>query len=121
MLPLKVIDGYIFNEEGTEISNVSAMIDIDGGLMKYGEADWLDEYYNTVIHRYNGLGLSDIAEKLVLIKFDGYDGLLSKEEICTILNYMVLCSANGNRIMKILMSDESEIHKEVTRLNEVGY
>jgi len=65
--------------------------------------------------------LEDIADDILYIEFDRYDGVLSIEEICTFMNYILMVSANGEKIMKMLEMEANELKKELARLSEIGF
>lgn len=117
----RVIDGSLRDREGYKVERLGAVIDTYGGLMKYGELDWLEDYFKEIVDTYIKAGFSQIAGELVLVEFDSYSNIISVEEICSLINYMIDCSGNGDRIMRIITSDETEIHKEIHKLKELGY
>jgi hypothetical protein len=98
------------------IDNMAVIIDKDGDSDEY-----MDKYYTDMISKYKKAGLEDICDNLVYIKFDRYDGVLTIEEICTFVNYMLMCSVNGNKIMNMLNMSANEIKSEIARLQEIGY
>jgi hypothetical protein len=118
-VPLTVKYGSIYSEYRSIIENPSVIIDKDVGLMKWGSD--LDDYYMTVTNKYKSVGFDDMADNLILIKFEGFDGLLSKEEICTFMNYMILCSSNGEALMKMLNMDGKDLKLEIEKLHSYGY
>lgn len=74
-----------------------------------------------MILKYRQAGFENMCRDLILIQFDKDNGVLTTEDICTFVNYMSMCSANGSRIMKMLNMSKGEIKKEITKLKEVGY
>lgn len=114
--------GSIYTNSGTMIDNMTVIIDKDTGLLKYGEANrGMDKIFNDMVSKYNKAGLDDIANSLILVKFDRYDGILSIEEVCTFSNYMTMCSGNADIIMKMLFMDEKELKEKIKVLAEIGY
>lgn len=122
--PLRVEFGSIYTESGFMIDQMGVVIDKDGGLMKYGSLVGernIRDYYKDTVNRYKACGYSDIADNLVLVEFDRYEGVLSMDEVCTFCNYMIQCSANGSKIMKMLHMSEEEIHEKLSELSSFGY
>lgn len=74
-----------------------------------------------MVNDFRKQGFGDIADNLILIEFDRYDGILSVDEICTFVNYMVMCSANGEKVLKMLSMKEEDLKKELKKLSEFGY
>jgi len=117
----KVYCGSLYNHRGCIIEQPSFIYDLNGGVMKYGEAEQLKEYYDDTVKKYSEKGFYDIIEDLQYVELDKYNGILSVEEICTLLNYFTLCSANGERIHNILNMDEDSLKKEIEKLSSIGY
>ena len=119
---LEVKYGSIYRKDGSFIDNLAVVIDKEGGLMKWGERDNIKDYYNNAMEKYRAIpGLEEFANNQVYLEFDRYEGILSIEEICTFANYMIMCSANGSRIINILTMEESDMKKEIQRLKELGF
>lgn len=121
MLPLRVVNNKIIDEQDNEIENIGAIIDVEGGLIKYGDTvRWLENYYQelmgAVAMRRDIINMEDI----ILVKLHESEEL-TVEEICTLVNYMILCSANGGRIMRILTSEDTKLHEEIGILSKLGY
>lgn len=118
---LKVEYGTIYSY-GIGIDNMAVVIDADCGLLKFGDAERnMRSYYNESIEKYKKAGLEDICNNLIYIEFDRYAGVLTIEEICTFVNYMRLCSANGKKILEMFEMDKSELKVRLRELNEMGY
>lgn len=120
---LEVQYGTIYDKKMTfGIDNMAVIIDKQAGLMKYGDVDKdMDKYYTEMISKYKKAGFDDMCDNLVYIKFDRYDGILTIEEICTFVNYMLMVSANGNKIMNMLSMSTDEIKSEIARLQNLGF
>ena len=122
--PFKVEFGSIYHESGIMYDQIGVIVDKQGGMMKYGHMDGpnnLADYFSSYVKKYRDVGFNDIADNLILVGFDSYKGVLSVEEICTFMNYMLLCSANGSRIVNMLKMDADELHVKIKELQEVGY
>ena len=117
----KVYCGRLYNHSGNIIERPSFIYDLNGGVMKHGEAEQIKEYYDTTVKKYSENGFYDIIEDLYYVELDKYNRILSVEEICTLLNYFTLCSANGERVHNILNMDEGSLKKEIEKLSNIGY
>lgn len=110
------------NQTGSIIETMAVIIDKSVGLLKYGDAQTgLYDYYNEMVGKYKKCGLEDIANDLIYVQFDRYEGILTIEEICTFANYMVMCSCNGPTIYKMLQMDSNELKEKLKSLSEYGY
>lgn len=112
----------LIKEDNIEIDNISVIIDKCkyGGLLKYGDSKlYLDKYYKRITDTFKNANLP--VDDILYIKFDEENSFLSKEEICTFVNYMIMCSNNGERIVRILNMDESNMKQSIQELKELGY
>ena len=120
--PLKVKNRTIYNKEGQKIDNISFIFDKTSGLLKYGDSEkWVEQHYIEMLSKYRQAGLNDIAEDIILVKFDRYNNELSIEEICAFLNYIILVSSNSEKIMKMLDMNIQDFKLEIKKLQELGY
>ena len=118
----KVKNGSIYNNNGIMIDNMGVIVDKDGGLIKYGDVSkGIKECYTNMVDKYLKCGFDDMANDLVYIEFNRYDGILSIEEICTLCNYMIMCSAVGSKLYKLLTMDKDKIKREIKKLSDLGY
>lgn len=117
--------GSIYNtNSNTMIGNMGIIYDKeDGCLLKYGDINrGLEEYYLNMKDKYIKSGLKEIAEDIILIKFDRYESELSMDEICTFCNYLVMVSANKDVINNMLFNMSTEQLKDkLKNLKELGY
>lgn len=113
--------GTIYTPGGNGINNMAIIFDKSACFLKCGEVKDMEEYYNDMVSRYNKIGYSSMAKDLMLVSFDRYDGILNIEDICTLTNYMAMCSANGERILNILNMDKDRLIAEINMLREIGY
>lgn len=119
---LEVKYGTIYTKGGLGIDHIGVILDKDTGLLKYGDSTKdLNGYFLNMVNKYRKIGFEEMADNLMYIEFDRYDGILSIEEICTFVNYMIMCSGNGERIMKMLNMDEENLKNEIQKLSEIGY
>lgn len=117
----KVKYGSIYKDD-IMYDNIGVIIDKKCGLLKYGDSNkGIKEHYENMINKYRKADLSDIADDIILLEFDRYNGILSIEEISVFLNYMVMCSANGESIIKMTNMSEKELHNRLQELSEFGY
>ena len=92
------------------IETMAFIIDINSSVLKYGDANsGLSDYYLEIIKKYKK------------IEFDRYKGVLTIEEICTFANYIVMCSCNGQDILKMLDMETPELKEKLKLLSEFGY
>lgn len=119
--PLEVKYGSIYNDRGCIIETMGIMIDKTSGLMKYGNADKVLEYFEKVNAKFRDDGFDEIANDLMFVKFDKYEGVLSSEEICTFVNYIVETSANGENIVKMLYMESDELKGKLKVYKDMGY
>ena len=127
--PLNVTDGSITN--GVRLYNTIAII-IDTGVgtfQKYGEAVKIKERYDEMISRFAIIDPS-MAQDLTYIEFnvksgdtswdDYHNAQLSKDEICTIINYFMNCIGE-ERMNQILKMDAETLNKELEKLADIGF
>ena len=117
--------GSIYNNNtNIMIDNMGIIYDKENGcLLKYGDVNkGLEQYYLTMQDTYIKSGLKEIAEGIVLIKFDRYESELSMDEICTFCNYLVMVSANKDIINDMFFNMSIEQLKDkLKNLKELGY
>lgn len=104
------------------IETMAFIIDINSSVLKYGDANsGLSDYYLEIIKKYKKIEFEDIANDLIYIEFGRYEGVLTIEEICTFANYIVMCSCNGQDILKMLGMETPELKEKLKLLSEFGY
>lgn len=119
---LKVENGTIYTQNGTAIDNLAVILDRSSGLLKYGDSTkGMISIFNDMVSKYKEVGLENMANDLVLLQFDRYNGVLSIDEICTFANYMIMVSANSETIFKILNMNEYEFKNKIKELSELGF
>ena len=110
------------NSTGCIIETMAFIIDINSSVLKYGDANsGLSDYHLEMVNKYKKIGLEDMANDLIYIEFDRYEGVLTIEEICTFANYIVMCSCNGQDILKMLNTETPELKEKLKLLSEFGY
>lgn len=119
--PLNVQYGTIYTEGGIGIDNMSVILDKTVGLMKYGDKEWIEEYFDEMVAKYRTAGFENMADNLMVVHFDRYDGSLDIEAICTFVNYMILCSGNIHKIMSMFGMTQEHLLEEIKKLKEFGY
>lgn len=117
----KVEYGSIYNPNGHIVEKPAIIYDIEGGLMKCGEANKVGRKYDEMMDKYVNNGDYDMVDSLKYAEFDKDMGVLGAEEICTLLNYLTLCAVEGERIDKILNLGEKELKAEIERIRSLGY
>lgn len=113
-------DEQLFNNYGL-IKNMAVILDKVGGLVSYGDIDFVEEKYNTMINACRSYGFKDVCNDLILINFSEKINSLTINEIGTFVNYMLSVSANGNEIFNILNYQKEEIKKEIQKLSNNGF
>ncbi len=119
--PLKVINGNIYTQDGIEIDNMAVIFSKYAGIMRYGDTAELRKYYNDVKESYISAGLYDMLEGLIFVEFDKNKTIITTEEICVLVNYMVMCSCNATRITQLMSMDEYKLKDELNKLREYGF
>ncbi len=119
---LTVKDGSIIANNGTVvIDDMAIIVDEDGGvLLKFGDVNTSDicQYYDIMISRYRMVD-PKMAEKIILIKFDKYKGILDNNEICTIVNYGMNC--HSEKFLDLFKMNKEELKIELEKLRNYGY
>lgn len=119
---LKVEYGSIYKKDGTIIEELAFIIDKEAGLIKYGEKERLYIYYQDMMKKYRSIpGLEEFADNHVYIEFDKYNSILTTEEICTFGNYVITCSVNGEKIVKMLNMSMPQLKEEILKLQKLGF
>lgn len=120
---LKVIYGSITNDDNSFlIDNMGIIVDKSvGSILKYGDVNTSNilSYYQTMITKYKEAGFDDMADDLIFISFDRYNGRISIEEICTIVNYGMNC--HSERFLELFNLEENALHERVKQLQNYGY
>lgn len=128
---LKTECGSITSMDGTKLyDNVAIIVDLsDGCFHKVGEPDWVKNHYNLMVERFSQIDPS-YAEKLTYIEFNPKTGdtnldeylhaELSKDEICTLVNYFSNCIGE-KRMNQIMTMDADALHAELAKLNATGW
>lgn len=119
---LEVKHGSIYKEDSIIIEELAFILDKEAGLMKWGEKENLDKYYQDMIKKYRSIpGLEEFADNQIYIDFSKYNTILTKEEICTLGNYIITVSANGRKIIEILNMNEAQMKEMISKLQELGF
>lgn len=120
---LSVKYGSIYTKRGICIDNMAVIYDTEiGCLLKCGDLDKsIRGYYDKIITRYNEMGFIHEARSINLIRFDRYEGCLSVEEICTFVNYMLMCTSIKDTVNAMLLMGEEELKRKLNKLAEIGY
>lgn len=120
---LEVLSGSITDKEHTFlIDNMCLIVDMDSGIVvEYGdkEKSGICSHFLEVHSRFEECGLSDMARSLRLIEFDHYDGELSIEDICTIVNYGM--NARSKAFVELFQIDKEKLHERIRQLKRQGY
>ena len=110
------------------LDSLCAVVDVYGGLMKYGEEDRIKEYYmkllgmynsskNKIVKEMNLFGLPDLEKpELLFIKFNDLE--LPLEYKVDFMNYMIEVSTNGKKIQELLEGEPKELMAFLDGLKE---
>lgn len=102
---------------------VAVLVDLEfGTLLKVGEADWVNNYRNTMIEAYKKAGHAEMGNALTVVEFKHplVDGKLDADEICTMINY--LGNSIGEKSMKELLTmDIDNLKNKLKTLQEFGF
>ena len=110
------------NKSNVFYEDIGVVLDKTTGLVKYGEfSQGLEDWYNVAIKEYSRYNMNNVIEDMFLFRFENYKNILTIEEACTLLNYMFMVSANGNRIFNILQSSTEDLKVEIAKLKELGF
>ena len=119
---LKVKHDSIYKEDSIIIEELAFILDKEAGLMKWGEKESLDKYYQDMIEKYRSIpGLEEFTNNQIYIEFSKYNTVLTKEEICTLGNYIITVSANGRKVIEMLNMTEAQLKEEINRLHKLGF
>ena len=114
--------GTIYTKNGVGIDNLAVILDKNSSVLKYGDVSkGMKSLYEDMVSKYKKVGLHDIAQDLIYLEFDRYNGVLSIDEICTFANYMMLVSANGKTIVNMLSMSANDLKKRLKELSELGF
>lgn len=118
----KVEYGSIYNDDySMMIDNLAIIVHKTDGICGFG-----DKYMHNMpnrfakkVQKFRDAKLDDRANSLVYIEFDRYDGVLSVEETCVLLNHMVFYTLSGERILSLLDSDEKTIKETIKEFKHI--
>lgn len=113
-------DNKIYNRHGL-IENMSVLLDKRGGLVSYGDLQYVQKEYNTMMTAFKSNKLSEMCESLMLVDFSAKSSFLTVKEVGTFVNYMLLVSANGNKIVKMLNLNKEDLKIELEKLIDYGF
>jgi len=123
MRKLEVLSGSITDKEHTFlIDNMCLIVNMEcGSIIEYGdkERSSICSHFSEMCSLLDEHGLSDVASPLRLIEFDHYDGDLSIEDICTIVNYGI--NIHSKRFVELFQMDKEKLHERISQLKRQGY
>ena len=75
-----------------------------------------------MINKYRSIpGLEEFTDNQIYIEFSKYNTILTKEEICTLENYIIEVSVNGRKIIEMLNINEVQMKERISKLQELGF
>lgn len=120
---LEVYMGSITDKEKTFlIDNMCIIVNTDVGYIhQYGDADHsnIKDHYNKMMDKYLKSSCPEFANDFKLICFDRYNGQLTIEEICTIVNYGL--NSHGERFLDLFKLNIDDLKKRVKELQAINY
>lgn len=119
---LEVKYGSLYKNNSIIIEELAFILDKKAGLVKWGEKEIVYKCYQDIIKKYNSIpGLEEFADNHIYIEFGKYNTILTKEEICTLGNYIITVSANSNKVIEMLNMTEAQLKEKISKLKEVGF
>lgn len=119
----KVENGKLYMSKLNVVyDDIAVVLDKKGGLIKYGEySKGLAEWYNVAIQEYSILKMQDMIDSMFLFRYKDYKDILTIDEVCVLLNYMIMVSGNGDRIVTALNSSAHDLKLEIEKLKQLGF
>jgi hypothetical protein len=113
------------------VDNPAIIIDIETGcLHKAGDASWVKDVYDKMVQKISNKLGTEYAKDYVYIEFnpktgdstwDSYNNAqLTKDEICTIVNYFGNCIGE-EKMQEILNMDITTLHQKLSELASIGF
>lgn len=119
----RVVNNKIENQEGTVIKNLGVVYDTQAGCcIKHGDIanGFLEQYHRRLVNKFNELGLEDIAENIILLRFDK-DNILTVDEVCTLSNYLIEVTAIPEILESYLKLSPNDLKDKIKELKELGF
>lgn len=119
----RVVNNKIENQEGTVIKNLGVVYDTQAGCcLKHGDIanGFLEQYHRKLVNKFNELGLEDIAENIILLRFDK-DNILTVDEVCTLSNYLIEVTAIPEILESYLKLSPNDLKDKIKELKELGF
>lgn len=119
----RVVNNKIENQEGTVIKNLGVVYDTQAGCcLKHGDIanGFLEQYHRRLVNKFNELGLEDIAENIILLRFDK-DNILTVDEVCTLSNYLIEVTAIPEILESYLKLSPNDLKDKIKELKELGF
>lgn len=119
----RVVNNKIENQEGTVIKNLGVVYDTQAGCcLKHGDIanGFLEQYNRRLVNKFNELGLEDIAENIILLRFDK-DNILTVDEVCTLSNYLIEVTAIPEILESYLKLSPNDLKDKIKELKELGF
>lgn len=121
--PYTTYAGMMMLKDMTNCMNeVAVIIDTETGtLLKVGNPDGINDYFNKAIKKYHDAGLSYCCEGWKCIVFDRYHyAFLDIDGICTLVNYM-MNSLGPEKMNELLLMSETELKEKIEILQSIGF
>lgn len=128
--PCTISNSKLISYNKEVICNPAILLDVCDNtvvLLKYGEQDFINDYYNSMVNGYLELGCSSFIEHLTIINLSDAlqfnviadKGLLTLDEVCTIINW--LSNHPSEKVIKEKLGDGCTIHDNLKQLSLLGF
>lgn len=110
----------LYNHNGV-IDNISMIVDKQGGLVKYGNKEFVEKEYKDMLEAYIRSGFKYMCDTLIFVDFSNYRNILTLKQVGTFVNYALMVSANGEKILSILSKQKEDMREEIYDLVKAGF
>ena len=110
---LKIENGKIISK-GTEIKELAIILDIEGGIISFGEKKDLFQQFSNISERYRNYNFIKALKDLAFVNLTHLK--LTPEEQVKLVNYMWEHSANGKLLMDIIHSNYEDMKRKINDL-----
>lgn len=117
---LSMVDGSIYSDiTKTIINDPAIIVDTDGVLLSYGNAEYVSQRYERMKNAYEKVNLLEEMDDKLFIKFDTFEGKLTNEEVCTLINYGM--NAHMSSFYDMFSMSPTELKARLKQLHAYGY
>lgn len=120
----KTENGMLTNEGRTFFANdICVIVDIDvGTLLNVGDRNTsnISTKYDTMVKKYRDAGLDEYADALLFVEFNKYEQNISRDGICTLVNYLSNC-IGSEKMKELFAMDNEALNRKIEQLQEIGF